>query len=242
MKKNTPIWIGVGIAVVVLLTLFIVKSCERGAKPEIAAIRDSVQFYKLDNGKLATALKQKTEDFSVLAARNANLLDSVAKLYKTKVSLLQEVAVLTQHGTVTIMSPSGSAILIYKTDTLWKQGDCPPLPASVAMEYRNPWYHVIDQISLRGDSSKIEIQTFDTLTYVAKAVKEGNLFNRKNYLQVVASNSNPYNAIVGLDVYRIPVPKPKKFGVGVQVGYGFSNALKPALYIGAGVSYNLIRF
>lgn len=42
-----------------------------------------------------------------------------------------------------------------------------------------------------------------------------------------------------------PKPKPRRWGVGIQAGYGLilqENKLKPSKYIGIGVSYNLLIF
>ncbi|VDH16090.1 Uncharacterised protein [Algoriella xinjiangensis] len=36
-------------------------------------------------------------------------------------------------------------------------------------------------------------------------------------------------------------PKPKRFGIGIQTGYGF-NSDKITPYVGVGVSFNLVRF
>jgi hypothetical protein len=43
--------------------------------------------------------------------------------------------------------------------------------------------------------------------------------------------------------YKVTIPKPKNFGVGVLAGYGINlvNA-KPAPFIGIGISYNLFKF
>jgi len=38
------------------------------------------------------------------------------------------------------------------------------------------------------------------------------------------------------------IVKPKRFGLGFQAGYGITQDLKPSMYIGVGVSYNIANF
>ena len=53
-----------------------------------------------------------------------------------------------------------------------------------------------------------------------------------------------YNKILYRDINTVitpPVARPKRFGLGIQTGYGFgANGFQP--YIGVGLSYNLIVF
>ncbi|MEG2121065.1 MAG: hypothetical protein RRZ64_03290, partial [Rikenellaceae bacterium] len=49
-----------------------------------------------------------------------------------------------------------------------------------------------------------------------------------------------FNRTVYKDV-TIPKARPKRWGIGLQVGYGIgTNGLQP--YLGVGLSYNVIRF
>lgn len=41
---------------------------------------------------------------------------------------------------------------------------------------------------------------------------------------------------------RVVTPPPKRFGLGLQVGYGITLDGRPQPYIGVGLSYNFIRF
>lgn len=228
------ILISVGIAVAIIV-LLLIKQCN-APKPDVIAIADSTQYYKNKLGQEVAALKQREEDF--YRVTSANFLDSIAKLHNSKASLLKEVAILKQKGSVTITVATPPIIT---RDTI--QGQCPDL-VSVQEQFTNPYYQASVNISLNGqDSSRLTLQTFDTLSIVTKTVKEGGLFNKKTYLQVDAINSNPYNHISNLQVYRQPLPKPKKIGIGPFVGYGVSgNALlKPSILVGVSVQYNFIR-
>lgn len=226
--------IGVGIVITVIVLLF-VRKCTT-TKPDVIATQDSTQYYKNKMGQEVAALKQREQDF--YRVKEAGYLDSIAKLYNSKSRLLQEVAVLRQKGTVTISVASPPLI---KRDTI--PGECPTITL-VEQVFTNPYYWAEVSIPVNNqDSSKISIQTFDTLSIITKTVNEGGLFNRKTYLQVDAVNSNPFNHITGLEVYRQPLPKQKKIGIGPFIGFGVSgnSLLKPNIVVGIGVQYNFIR-
>ena len=59
-----------------------------------------------------------------------------------------------------------------------------------------------------------------------------------------ALSSNPYVIFNGINSFKMGLTKPKKIGIGLNVGYGVILKSNPELrpYIGVGVSYNLIRF
>lgn len=233
---TTIILIAIAAALVILL-LFVFKQC-RAPKPDVIAIQDSTQYYKNKLGEEVAAIKQREEDFYRVTSEN--FLDSIAELHNTKASLLREVAILRQRGSVTITVPGKPVIT---TDTIEVEGEC-IVPTAVAQDFSNPYYSASVFISMDGkDSSRLMLETYDTLTIVTKTVKEGGLFNRREYIQVDAKNSNPYNHIANLQVYRKPLPKQKKIGIGPFVGYGVSgNALlKPNIVLGISVQYNFIR-
>lgn len=231
--KWNIVFIAIGVAATIAVFLLL-KNCN-APKPDIVAVQDSTQYFKNKYGEVA-AIKQREEDF--FRVKEAGYLDSIAKLHNTKAKLLLEVTTLKQKGTVTITVASPPIII---RDTLpggyveW---------ISVQETFTNPYYNAAVSISLDGsDSSRMKLETFDTLTIVTKTVKEGGLFNTKKYLQVDAVNANPYNRITGLQVYRQPLPKQKKIGIGPFVGYGVSgNALlKPNIVVGVSIQYNFIR-
>lgn len=61
--------------------------------------------------------------------------------------------------------------------------------------------------------------------------------------RIYVTSSNPYVHFNSIEGFTLPKPKQKRFGVGVQVGYGYDiqkNSLSP--YVGVGVSYNLFNF
>jgi len=61
----------------------------------------------------------------------------------------------------------------------------------------------------------------------------------------ILSTNNPYIKTLGLASYKTDPPKKRKYGIGLQIGYGVNligEIIKPTPYIGVGVSCNFIRF
>lgn len=236
MKSKTIIWAFVILAVLIGL-FFLIRGCDR-VQPDVIAAEDSVQFYKNKLGQEVAAIKQREQDYYKAAE---GYLDSIAKLHNTKSKLIEEIALLKLRGTVTITTP-GKPTIVYKDTGSAYLITLPPVKY-VEQDFSNKWYKAFVHIPVDDseDSSYMKLETFDELRYVVKEVKEGGLFNRRTYLQVEAINTNPYNRIEGLSVYRKPLPKPKKIGIGIQGGYGFSSSFKAAPYIGVGIQYSIIR-
>jgi len=61
----------------------------------------------------------------------------------------------------------------------------------------------------------------------------------------ILSTTNPYIKTLGLASYKTDPPKKRRYGIGLQIGYGVNligETIKPTPYIGVGVSCNFIRF
>lgn len=66
------------------------------------------------------------------------------------------------------------------------------------------------------------------------AIREKDLNSQITNLQLEAEKT-------AVDTEKLKAKKPKPFGIGIQIGYGINGAdFKP--YVGAGISYNFIRF
>lgn len=241
-KKTIPKWIWQVSAVIMLvLVLFLwYLSCNKKSSVVPPAVNDSVTYWKSEFGKEFASRKASEDQFAIF---NSEYLDSIANLIDSKTKLLREVAILKQKGTVTIKTP-GAPTIVYKEKTDTIPGECLTVER-VEQDFSSPYYKAHAVIPLNGDSSSLQLETYDTLAYVVRIVKEGGLFNRRSFLQIDASNANPDNKIIGMSVYRKALPKPKKIGIGFQVGgrvtvaKTFVPTVKP--YLGFGASWNFIR-
>lgn len=98
---------------------------------------------------------------------------------------------------------------------------------------------------------KDTVRVHDSL-YVSLPV-EKKVYEDSNYRAVVTGiypelesiSVYPETKIITNTITVTEKQKPKKFGVGVQVGYGVTycdRKIYPGPYVGVGISYNLIRF
>lgn len=229
MKHTTVLYL---IITGLLIALFF---CFRGCHKKVndglpTGANDSLQKWVNSMGDTVAALKTTREQ---LARKNQGF-DSLAALYRTKPKFIKEVTTITVEGKETIV-PSGPPVVIH--DTV----EGVPDVVSMSQAFENN-YHVAEvTIHRNGDSSKLLLSSVDTIDIIGKEVKEGNIFNRKTFYQIDVKNRNPFTTITGVQAYRTPPPRPKRFGIGVQGGYGFSSGFTPQPYIGLGVSFNFIR-
>ena len=218
--------------IIAVLIILLIKECRGHEVKPIGHIPDSVFYWKNKANQTVISLKGAQEDFAI---KEKIYLDSIAKIYKTKPKYIKEIVTLTEQAEGSV-EPSGSVEKDYQPVII---PDCPPIVKNMRQRFTNNYYDISTQI---GDSSYLHLLAYDTLTVLWKKVKEGNIFNRKFYTQVDAATANPYNKISGLKAFRVADKKPKKFGVGIQAGYGYSNGLQPKVYVGIGITYIIIRF
>lgn len=182
-------------------------------------------------GDSVISLKGNEQDFGAIEKRIA---DSIAGVYSTKVKDLKEL-IIAQTRTIAELTAAGPIEKDYSPDTSHK--DCPPVIKNMRQTFTNPYYTARVQI---GDSSYMHLAGYDTITALWKRVREGNIFNRKTYLQLDISHANPDTKVTGLLAYRVPDPKPKKFGIGLSAGVTWIDKWRP--YAGLGLNWNIIRF
>jgi hypothetical protein len=231
-------WIVAGVLAIVLAVLLL-KDC--GGKPDIVqTTNDSITYWKNAYGQTIASQIKKETDF---AKTTAGYLDSIAKLHNTNKKDIKEAVQVALRGQATIKGSGNVKIVyepVYVDSGSYSPPPCPPQIKSLSEIFTDPYYTIQATISTE-DSSFVEITTLDTVTLVTKEVKEGNLFNRRSYLQVDVRNANPHNQVVGLKVYRVAESKPKRFGVGLQTGFRVRMG-RPEPYYGVGISWSPIRF
>lgn len=63
----------------------------------------------------------------------------------------------------------------------------------------------------------------------------------KEEYRAEVTNSNPLIRVKEIESYNFKVPR-KRFGIGIVGGYGFNTNLDNGLFIGVGLSYNILSF
>jgi hypothetical protein len=192
-------------------------------------------------GDSVLSLKGNERDFGVIEKR---IIDSIAGVYSTTVKNLHEL-IVAQTRTISGLRSAGPTVITYKPDTLGKPktgNDCPPELLAVSKVFSNNYRRSKVYIDLANEEYSYDSTTsYDTITALWKRVNEGNLFNRRHYIQLDISTANPETKVTGLMAYRIPDKKPKKFGVGPSAGAALIRG-KFQPYIGVSFNWNLIRF
>jgi hypothetical protein len=108
---------------------------------------------------------------------------------------------------------------------------------SIAFSYAD------DFLQLAGvtgpEETSINYSLRDSIHLVSYWKQQG-LFGKRE-LYVNGYSKNPATTLVGLQQVKITPPPPKKWAIGLQLGYG-AGATGLGPYIGIGISRNLIRF
>lgn len=197
-------------------------------------MEDTLVQYRDKNGVLSSKVK-------VLEVLNKNQILELNTNKQTLIRLQDELKV--QQGRVTnSVGFSGQTKFdtIIKTeikyvyDTLYQDGDTILIPLKkYAVHHNDRWIGV----NFDSDSSNTTISIQVENEYTVSLVKK-----KKKY-EAIVKNYNPYSSVSEISAVSLQgLPRPKKFGLGVHLGYGINSSFRVQPYIGIGFSYNVIRF
>lgn len=220
-----------------IVAVFMLFTCDHSPAPlQGSSEQVDTLVWVNDAGDIVASLKGTPEAFAVADRKEA---DSIARVYRVKEKGLVEYIVALEHTNADLLAENNSKEADYFPVDSKK--DCPPQVKNLRQSFSSPYY--VARVQL-GDSPYLHLQSFDTVTLVWKKVKEGWLFNRKHLIQLDVSTANPDTKVSGIKAYRI-YEKPKRWAIGVGLGYGVSLADKipnPVPMISISVQKTLIRF
>lgn len=145
-----------------------------------------------------------------------------------------EVGIYRGHKTAPIPEPQSDTL--YVTDTIFQDK---PVPYIVYKEKPIPYPITKDSLIFQHDTLYLpkEVKVYKDSTYEAQV---SGVMPNLDYIKVFPKTTVITNTV------QVSVPEPpKRFGIGIQVGYGsmpVDGVVHLAPYIGLGLSYNLIRF
>lgn len=218
--KNLNFFNWVIIVLIIIFTIILFRRCERDINTfsKIESLNDSIKYYKDSYNVLHSKITIiEADNFTKLNVKDKEIqeLQNLVKRYKNV-----------------------QAATIIKTET------------KVVEKIVNKL--VLDTInSEEAYYSKFNLEDFVWGEIIAKKDSTDLILNIRNDFNIVSyyekgklvldvSDKNPYSTTKSQKSY-INLPKQKKWGIGVNAGYGITKSgLSP--YIGLGVNYNLINF
>ncbi|QQO97532.1 hypothetical protein Molly5_49 [Maribacter phage Molly_5] len=134
-------------------------------------------------------------------------------------------------------------------DTIEVEAESPPdivdnrllLPFSFG--YSGDWLKFKGSINTDGITRLVDYEDTHKLNlYVGSTTNKWYQIFRKKKSIVKLTDENPFSTVTEFESITIEEDRPKRFGIGVHLGYGGQSldALGPT--ISAGLNYNLIRF
>lgn len=219
-NKNIFSWLVLIFAIIIII--FCVKACNNGIRKEnsklIESLNDSISYYRDVEGILHSKISVIEDDYFLklkLKDKEIVELQDLVKKYKNVKS-----ATIIKTETKIVEKIVNKTVL----DTI---SNTPIYESSFNLKD-----YIWGNIVAKKDTTDIKINIKNDFNIVT--------YKEKNKLILDVSDKNPYSITKSQRNY-INLPKQKKFGLGVNAGYGISKSgLSP--YIGLGVNYNLINF
>ena len=202
--------------------MFNIKSCNNIIKNNrlIESLNDSISYYKDRNGilhsKISVMETERMKDFTKLNLTNKELkeLQELVKKYKNVKS-----ATIIKTETKVIEKIVNKTIL----DTI---SNTPIYESNFNLKG-----YIWGDIVAKKDTTDIKISVKNDFSIVT--------YREKGKLILDVSDKNPYSITKSQRSY-INIPKQKRWGIGINAGYGISNSgLSP--YIGLGINYSILN-
>lgn len=220
--RNKNIFSWLVLIFIIIIIIFCVKACNNNIRKEnsklIESLNDSISYYKDVEGVLHSKISVIEDDYFLklkLKDKEIVELQSLVKKYKNVKS-----ATIIKTETKIVEKIVNKTIL----DTI---SNTPIYESSFNLKD-----YIWGDIVAKKDTTDIKINIKNDFNIVT--------YKEKGKLVLDVNDKNPYSITKSQRSY-INLPKQKRFGLGVNVGYGISKSgLSP--YIGLGVNYNLINF
>jgi hypothetical protein len=228
-KKQVLILSGIALITFAVIFLLCKRCCDKADSNNIKPIlSDSITYWKTEANKSVARVEKLAADY---ALKDKKFSDSLRKVYKIKYDKQLKEYIVAYTKTKSDVKPVDTII---REVVIVDSTGCEKVLA-MRQRFSSNYYKAVVQI---GDSSFMRIQITDTISVIWSEIKKR---NRLKALVLNISLSNPDTKVEGIKSFRIEQPKPKKFGLGLDIGYEF-DGLRLRPYFGLGFSYNFIRF
>ena len=187
------------------------------------ALRDSIRYSTSHSGNL-------------VAIKHAFQVDDLSEMLQFDKSLFDKIKDMGVSGTPQAAVGFEGDIDFGKHDTAYVvMHDTVARGFNHDFDFSNTYRDLRGNVSYRNDSVNMHIQEDVVRFDYTVAIDKNN--------EIYVMSDNPYVKYKKMTGFTITKTKPKKFGLGVHAGYGYSvleNKMSP--YIGIGVHYNIFSF
>lgn len=219
-NKNIFSWLVLIFAIIIII--FCVKACNNSIRKEnsklIESLNDSISYYRDVEGILHSKISVIEDDYFLklkLKDKEIVELQDLVKKYKNVKS-----ATIIKTETKIVEKIVNKTVL----DTI---SNTPIYESSFNLKD-----YIWGDIVAKKDTTDIKINIKNDFNIVT--------YKERGKLVLDVSDKNPYS-VTKVQRSYINLPKQKRFGLGVNAGYGISKSgLSP--YIGLGVNYNILNF
>lgn len=249
----------ISIIIIIVLILLNLKSCQNKKQVQIDytntinALSDTLNSYKTKDGtqvsKIQLIQTEKLNDFLKINSKDSIIQQLQKEVQKNKKKIGKTGSVIIIGNTTNVDYSDSTSIsmrdTVTKNDTVYLYPEYSSLIKLGKRLNTNSDYWVSGKIKSNKDSTNLDILISNNYTVViGQERKKGfkNLFKPKIPF-VEITNENPFTETKTLRAYQVKYPKPKRLGIGFQVGYGLILDKKPIFkpYIGIGLNYNIIQ-
>jgi hypothetical protein len=232
------------ILITLALIFFSVSTCKSSREIEQStgintALKDSMKTWKDKEGKFVAHISllegYNSKDFIALASADKKIqeLQKLVSKYESQIKKGGNVTIINTDSKIQVTVPSKV------TETPIKIGDTIYASYESNFNLKN-W--VVGNIKASKDSTTIGLQFKEQLDVVIGTEKTGFLGLGKPKAFAEVKLHNPYNEITSFKAYSTrPLPA-KKFGIGPTLSYGVGSGFTPEVFIGIGISWNIIKF
>lgn len=239
------------VVVVVLLSFFMFRQCgqiddlenqNQRAQSNITALNDTLTQVKDDKGNLLAekgALQGSLDDIREL---NEELVDSLEYLKDNPITVT-EIRYVTRQDTIFDIPTAGEYLGQDRFSLTWEHKD--------SGNWGRRELGGITRFTLIGDTSIVESTTDIVKDIMEMNITTGFTETDDGKLRIYARTNYPGAEFLQVDGAiidpRMYVSSPeserrKRFGFGIQLGYGLTPDMNTSPYVGLGVSYNFIQW
>lgn len=220
--RNKNIFSWLVLIFIIIIIIFCVKACNNNIRKEnsklIESLNDSISYYRDVEGILHSKISVIEDDYFLklkLKDKEIVELQDLVKKYKNVKSatiIKTETKIVEKIVNKTVLDTISNTT-IYESSFNLKD-------------------YIWGNIVAKKDTTDIKINIKNDFNIVT--------YKERGKLVLDVSDKNPYS-VTKVQRNYINLPKQKKFGLGVNAGYGISKSgLSP--YIGLGINYNLLSF